>query len=118
MLLGLTRWLVESAHELCIVRCVHGAAGTTASCASSHDSRHTKNTLSLAHPPTRPSPPPRPRRSKPAITDLAIIGFLRWTMTINPENFTPLVSYPVNGWAYYRIDVAFTSGWKETHVCT
>lgn len=39
-------------------------------------------------------------------------------MTINPENFTPLVSYPVNGWAYYRIDVAFTSGWKETHVCT
>jgi hypothetical protein len=54
---------------------------------------------------------------KPTITDLVVIDFLKWNMTINPDNSTPLLSYPANGYAYYRIDVAFTSGWKETHIC-
>lgn len=40
---------------------------------------------------------PNVLRSKPIITDLVSPEFLKWNMTINPENFTPLMSYPEGG---------------------
>lgn len=40
---------------------------------------------------------PNVLRSKPIITDLVSPDFLKWNMTINPENSTPLMSYPAGG---------------------
>ena len=49
--------------------------------------------------------PPLPSRrlsSKPAVSAKST-GAKTWSVTVFPNNTTPLFSYPEGGWAYYSI---------------
>ena len=69
-------------------------------------------------PPSPPLAPTRlPPRSKPTITDALSTSSNVFTMTVNPVNSVPLVSYPAGGWAFYTI-TATANSVTESFTCT
>ena len=71
-----------------------------------------------ALPPSPPLAPTRPPpRSKPTITDAVSTASNVFTMTVNPVNSVPLVSYPAGGWAFYTI-TATANSVTESFTCT
>ena len=52
-----------------------------------------------------PSPHPCHLRSAPSLTVTASNSFVDFNLTIDPVVINPLVSYPLNGWVYYKVEV-------------